>query len=103
VNTFFSAISGISEKICRIAKIGSSLVVNDAYRVLFSDNQRERSHLMLDFSDKVDKALFGLLRIQSFLKKVAECELVLVKMQENRISFNVCLQLEEQIFCWISG
>jgi hypothetical protein len=63
VNTFFSAISGISEKICRIAKIRSSLVVNDVSRSFLSDNQRGRNHLVLGLGGKVDAALFGLLRI----------------------------------------
>jgi hypothetical protein len=44
--------------------------------VFLSDNQRGRSHLVLGLGSNVDTALFGLLRIQSALKKVENCELV---------------------------
>jgi hypothetical protein len=44
--------------------------------VFLSDNQRRRSYLMLGLSYEVDAALFGLLRIQSFREKVANCKLM---------------------------
>jgi hypothetical protein len=74
VNTFFSTISEISEKFYHIAKIRSLFVVNDIPRSFLLDNQRGRSHLMLSLGYKVDAALFGLLWIQSFRKKVANCK-----------------------------
>jgi hypothetical protein len=46
------------------------------YGVFLSDNQRGRSHLVLCLGDKVNAALFGLLRILSFLKKVTNRELL---------------------------
>jgi hypothetical protein len=75
VKTVFSSISGISERICRLAKIRSSLVANNARRVFLSDSQRGRSQLVLGLSNEVDAAFFGLLWIQSFLKRVTTCEL----------------------------
>jgi hypothetical protein len=50
----FSPISGISERICRLAKIRSSFVANDAHGVFLSDSQRGRSQLALGLSNEVD-------------------------------------------------
>jgi hypothetical protein len=44
--------------------------------VFHSYNQKERSHLVLGLGYNVDAKPFGLLRIQSFLKKVANRNLV---------------------------
>jgi hypothetical protein len=45
-------------------------------RVFLSDNQKGRTHLVLALGYQLDAALFALLRIQSVLKKVANCELM---------------------------
>jgi hypothetical protein len=77
VNTFFSTISGSSAKIGLIGKIRSSLAVNDAPR-RFSFGQPKRKKSLGANSDvglKVDAALVGILRIQTFQKKVATYEL----------------------------
>jgi hypothetical protein len=76
VNLFFKTISGISKKICQIGKIKSSLVVNDVLRSLsFRWPKRKKSFgARSDLSQNVDATFFGLLRIQSFLKKIADCE-----------------------------
>jgi hypothetical protein len=47
-----------------------------ARTVFLSDKQRGRSNLVPDLDNTVNTALFGLFRIQSILKKVANCELV---------------------------
>jgi hypothetical protein len=44
--------------------------------VFVSDGQEGRSRLVLGLGYQVDAALFGLVPIQYFLKKVANCELV---------------------------
>jgi hypothetical protein len=75
-NRFSSTISGIFEKICSLAKMRSSLVVNDVPRSFSLRQPKRKSHLVPGLSDNVDKVLCGLVRIRSFLKTVANCKLV---------------------------
>jgi hypothetical protein len=76
-STFFSTISGISEKICRIEKIGSSLAVSDVPRSFSFREPKKKNSLgvRFDLGYKVDAALFWLLPIRCFLKKVLSCDL----------------------------
>jgi hypothetical protein len=75
MKTIFSTILGMSANICPIAKLRLSLGVNDV-SLSFLDHQRGRNQLVLGSGYKADATLFDILRIQSFLKKTANCELI---------------------------
>jgi hypothetical protein len=59
-----------------VAKMRSSLVVSDLPLSLSFRQPKRKRHLVLSLDYNMDAALFGLLWIQSFLKKVANCDLV---------------------------
>jgi hypothetical protein len=61
--------------------------------VFLSDEQRAISQLVLDLGYKEDAVLFGLLRIQSFLKKIANCKLVHCQDAREYLSMFFCASM----------